>query len=126
MSYDETGSIAPDVTGYLHLPLLVSKPDASTLRRSPQNGTGSRLRVLRDWAGSVPISRFELFLQVLRDDLPELVAVGDVKFDGGPVDVAFNGTNRDRQPLGNLPVREPCGDERGDLPLAGRHGQRLR
>src|ERR1700756_322957 len=116
----------PDVIGYLHLTVLKSKTGVSTLRRSPQNGTGSQLRVLREWAGSVPISRFELFLQILRDDLPELVSVGDVKLDAGPVDVAFNGTNRDRQPFGDLPVREPCGDERGDLSLAGRHRQRLR
>ena len=46
-----------------------------------------------------------LVFQVLRHDLAKLVAVGDVEFDAGAVDVAFNGTNRDRQPVGDLPVR---------------------
>lgn len=94
MSYDETGSI-PYVPGYFHSALLMSKRDASTVRRGPKSGTGSEL----------PVSRFPLLLQVLRHDLPELFAVGDVEFGAGTVDVAFDGANRDCQALSNLPVR---------------------
>ena len=59
----------------------------------------------------------------LADQFRELVAIGDIQLEARAIHVAFDGTNRQRQLLGDLLVGQPGGDEFGDLPLAGGHRQ---